>query len=79
MTAASIVPLLPGLAVYKGIMYFVTDNEDNNWVDSFLLAMLVGLALSVGVSLGTLLGRQISAGADSLTSKVLRRTVQQTD
>ena len=79
VTAASIVPLLPGLAVYKGIMYFVTDNEDNNWVDSFLLAMLVGLALSVGVSLGTLLGRQISAGADSLTSKVLRRTVQQTD
>lgn len=79
VTAAGIVPLLPGLAVYKGIMYFVTDNAESTWMDSFLLAILVGLALSVGVSLGTLLGRQISAGADSLTSKVLRRTVQQTD
>lgn len=79
VTAAGIVPLLPGLAVYKGVIYFVTQNAETTWVDSFLVAILVGLALSVGVSLGTLLGRQISAGADSLTSKVLRRTVQQTD
>lgn len=75
ITAAGIVPLLPGLAVYRGIIFFVTESESAAWEQTFLGAALVGLALSIGVSLGTLLGRQLSTGANSLTAKVVRRTV----
>lgn len=78
LITAGIVPLLPGQAVYRGIMMFITEGENTLWQTTLLNAVLMGLTLSVGVSLGTLLGRQVSAGADSLTARVVRRTVSET-
>lgn len=77
LITAGIVPLLPGQAVYRGIMLWVTAGDDPAWQRALLNAALIGLTLSVGVSLGTLLGRQVSAGADSLTARVVRRTVSE--
>ena len=75
ITTASIVPLMPGLLVYKGIMFIVEDHNGSRAAPALLMAALVGMALAVGVSLGTLLGRQLMATETSVTAKVLRRTV----
>lgn len=75
VTTAGIVPLLPGLAVYKGIMALIQDKTGDSSAPTLLGAALVALALSAGVSLGTLLGRQLMAGENSMMTKVLRRSV----
>lgn len=76
LTTAGIMPLLPGIAVYRSIVYAIGGSAP--WLPTALSAALIALALSVGVSLGTLLGRQLTVGADSLAAKVVRRTVAQT-
>lgn len=75
LTAAGIMPLLPGLAVYKAIIFAVR-GENGQAVPLTMSVILIALGLSIGVSLGTLLGRQMMSGADSLTAKVVGRTVQ---
>lgn len=78
-TTASVVPLMPGLLVYRGIMEFVTERNGEHAVPTLILAAVVGMALAGGVSLGTLLGRQIMADDASVTAKVLRRTVAEAE
>ena len=75
VTTASVVPLMPGLLVYRGIMQFVEDRSGVTAAPTLLEAALTGLALATGVSLGTLLGRQVMADETSVTAKVLSRTV----
>lgn len=78
ITAAGIVPLLPGSAVFRGILLFLADHTGTRMVPTLLEALLIGLALAVGVSLGTLLGRQLMTNTSSIMGTVLRRTVQET-
>lgn len=75
ITTAGVMPLLPGQAVYKAIIFFVQDKSGETSMPMVSQAVLTGLALSAGVSLGTLLGRQVLAGQNSVTAKVLGRTV----
>lgn len=67
--------MLPGFAVFKAIIQVVENKTGTSAIPTFLEVVLVALALSVGVSLGTLVGRQIMAGEESLTAKVARRTL----
>lgn len=75
LTTAGIMPMLPGFAVFKAIIQVVENKTGTSAIPTFLEVVLVALALSVGVSLGTLVGRQIMAGEESLTAKVARRTL----
>lgn len=75
VTTAGVVPLMPGLLVYRGIMQLVQDRSGVQAAPTLLQAALVGLALAIGVSLGTLLGRQLMVTQESVAAKVLRRTV----
>lgn len=76
--AAGVVPLMPGMAVYKGILYLVQDKNVNATSPSLLNAATVALALAVGSSLGTLMGRQLAAAEGSVAAAVLRRSVAAT-
>ena len=75
ITAAGLTPLLPGISVYKGIVYFVQDKSGGQTAPTLLTAALVGMGLAAGVSLGTLLGRQLTTEEGSIVNKVLQRTV----
>lgn len=58
MTTASIVPLLPGRAVYQGIFEIVSDSSGPGvyqGLGTLLGAAGVGMGLAAGVSLGTYL------------------------
>ena len=60
VTTASIVPLLPGRAVYQGIFEVVSDSSGPGLyqgLGTLLGAAGVGMGLAAGVSLGTYLGR----------------------
>lgn len=60
VTTASIVPLLPGRAVYQGIFEVVSDSSGPGLYQGFgtlLGAAGVGMGLAAGVSLGTYLAR----------------------
>lgn len=59
---AGIVPLLPGLAVYRGLFQLVEASPGQGisaGVTTLLSAATIGFALAAGSSLGTLLGRPI--------------------
>jgi uncharacterized membrane protein YjjP (DUF1212 family) len=72
LTAAGIIPLLPGLAVYQGLLYLSKDTDTttglptptdiNNGVASLVEAASIAIALAAGVLLGQLIaGRLMQA------------------
>lgn len=83
LTTAGIVPLLPGLAVYRGLYQLAGYGGSQGYGPAFDTlggAMAIGLALATGVSLGGYLGRAAvvrdSGGAgDKARTRALRRSV----
>ncbi|SEH77147.1 Uncharacterized membrane protein YjjP, DUF1212 family [Mycolicibacterium rutilum] len=53
---AGIMPMLPGLAVFRAVFSFAVDGDFNNGLRQMLAAGAVGLALGSGVVLGEFLG-----------------------
>lgn len=51
---AGIVPLVPGVTLYNGLMNVVSSNAVDN---SLLRAVLIAIAIAAGASFGTLIGR----------------------
>jgi uncharacterized membrane protein YjjP (DUF1212 family) len=69
LTAAGIIPLLPGLAVYQGLLYLSHDAKQpdglptaadiNNGVASLVEAASIAIALAAGVLLGQLIAGRV--------------------
>ena len=56
LITAGIIPLLPGLTLYRGLYGLLQDVEDGGRVAApgmLLTALMVGVALAVGTSLGS--------------------------
>lgn len=74
VATASIVALLPGLAVYRAINLILTDNPAvvGNAVIQFVSAVATGLALAGGLSIGGFLARR-RFGLDRAAQRARRR------
>ncbi|WP_460467234.1 threonine/serine exporter family protein [Calidifontibacter terrae] len=73
LATSAIVPLLPGLLVYRGVFELVAYKSDPTRGGSTLFgAVLVGLSIASGVTLGSLPGRL--RRPETLTKRRLRRS-----
>ena len=68
-----IVPLLPGLAIYRGLFAIVVEGDLQTGLGGLVRAAAVGLALAAGVTLGEYLGRPLSGGQDRYDRRAHRR------
>jgi uncharacterized membrane protein YjjB (DUF3815 family) len=75
ITTAGIVPLLPGLAVYRGLFQLV-DPDPMSGLATGLTTLFgaagVGMGLAIGVSLGTYAGRPLRSSMDRWQRRALR-------
>jgi len=77
VTTAGIVPLLPGLSVYRGLFQIVESHVEGSLgtgMTSLLGAAGVGFGLAAGVSVGTFLARPRHTQFDRLQRRALRRS-----
>ncbi|MEO8107233.1 MAG: threonine/serine exporter family protein [Actinomycetes bacterium] len=58
LTAAGIIPLLPGLAVYQGLLA-LSRGEPKEGIPSLVEAATIAIALAAGVLLGQLLAGRL--------------------
>jgi uncharacterized membrane protein YjjB (DUF3815 family) len=56
MATAGIMPMLPGLAIFRAVFSFAVDGDFNNGLRQMLAAIAIALALGSGVVLGEFLG-----------------------
>jgi uncharacterized membrane protein YjjP (DUF1212 family) len=76
VAVCGIVPLLPGLAIYRGLFAVVVESDVSAGVNALVGAAAVGLALAAGVVLGRFFGRPLGGGQDRFDRRVrLRGTV----
>jgi uncharacterized membrane protein YjjB (DUF3815 family) len=75
VAVCGIVPLLPGLAIYRGLFAIVVDADYQGGLATLVGAAAVGLALAAGVTLGEYLGRPVSARRDRYDERVRRRAM----
>ncbi len=78
LTTAGIVPLLPGLAVYRGLYQLVTYSGMQGFGPGFAAlggAMGIGLALAAGVSLGSYLARAFRYDPDAAGARAVERVM----
>ncbi len=75
IAVCGIVPLLPGLAIYRGLFAIVVDTDYPAGLAALVGAAAVGLALAAGVTLGEYLGRPISGERDRYDERVRRRAM----
>ncbi|MCV2489829.1 threonine/serine exporter family protein [Geodermatophilus sp. YIM 151500] len=75
VAVCGIVPLLPGLAIYRGLFAIVVDADIEGGLAALVGAGAVGLALAAGVTLGEYLGRPISRARDRYDERVRRRAM----
>jgi uncharacterized membrane protein YjjP (DUF1212 family) len=73
VAVCGIVPLLPGLAIYRGLFAIVVEADIQGGLAALVGASAVGLALAAGVALGEYLGRPVSGGRDRYDQRVRRR------
>lgn len=73
VAVCGIVPLLPGLAIYRGLFAVVVDGDVPGGTAGLVGAAAVGLALAAGVVLGRYLGRPLGGGLDRFERRVRRR------
>jgi uncharacterized membrane protein YjjB (DUF3815 family) len=64
VAVCGIVPLLPGLAIYRGLFSIVVDADPTGGLDALVGALAIGLSLAAGVSLGEYLGRPLGGRRD---------------
>lgn len=77
LSMAAIVPLLPGLLVYRGLFQIVQRSPDTGLgtgLTTLLVAAGVGMGLAAGVSMGTFLARPMRAELDRGHRRALRRS-----
>jgi uncharacterized membrane protein YjjP (DUF1212 family) len=71
ITTAAILPLVPGAAVFRGLLGIVESGEDAavlmTGVTTLAGAATIGIALAVGASLGIYLGQPVRATLSSVT------------
>lgn len=77
LSTAGIVPLLPGLAVYRGLYQLATSGAGDYAAafDALGGAMAIGLALAAGVSLGGYLGRAAQRDAGRIRDRARARAL----
>ncbi len=73
VTVCGIVPLLPGLAIYRGLYAIVVDADVLGGLGALVGAAAVGLGLAAGIGLGEHLGRPLGGGRDRFDRRVRRR------
>jgi len=73
VAVCGIVPLLPGLAIYRGLFAVVVDGDVPRGTGELVGAAAVGLALAAGVVLGRYLGRPLGGRLDRFERRVRRR------
>jgi uncharacterized membrane protein YjjP (DUF1212 family) len=77
LSTAAIVPLLPGLAVYRGL-FEIVQRSPGEGLGTGLITLLgaagVGMGLAAGVSMGTFLARPMHPELDRGQTKALRRS-----
>lgn len=76
LITGGIVPLLPGLSVYRGILGIVQQGPTSDALGPLVLAASIGMAIAGGVSLGALPVRR--AFADRVQRRLLRRSAADT-
>lgn len=76
LTICGIVPLLPGLAIYRGMLALVTGDDPTAGFELLLQAGLTGLALAAGVTLGEILARRTGVSHRRLIPGYIRRTLR---
>jgi uncharacterized membrane protein YjjB (DUF3815 family) len=73
VAVCGIVPLLPGLAIYRGLFAIVVEADVQGGLTALVGAAAVGLALAAGVTLGEYLGHPVRGGHDRYDRRVRRR------
>ncbi|MCA0145071.1 threonine/serine exporter ThrE family protein [Blastococcus sp. LR1] len=68
-----IVPLLPGLAIYRGLFEIVVEDDVAGGLGRLVGAAAIGLGLAAGVVLGRFLGRPLGGRQDRFDRRVRRR------
>ncbi len=76
VAVCGIVPLLPGLAIYRGLFAVVVDGDVPGGTAGLVGAAAVGLALAAGVVLGRYLGRPLGGRTDRFERRVRGRAVR---
>lgn len=75
--AAGIVPLVPGLSLYNGLMGVIenppTDPEFLLSLAVLARAIMIGVAIAIGASLGNMIGRQVRRGLIRWYGKLVRQ------
>ena len=74
VTTTGIVPLLPGLTVYRGLFELVHGGGVNAGMATLLQAAGIGMGLAAGVSLGTFVARPMVTELDRWQRRALRRS-----
>ncbi len=73
LTVCGIVPMLPGLAIYRAMFTIVESGNLISGTDLMLQAVATGLALAAGVSLGEFVARTFRASTDRFQHALTRR------
>jgi len=81
VSVAGIVPLLPGLAVYRAMFQLVEPGlgRSDLWLSTLVGAAGIGLGLAAGVSLGTFAARPLRSELDGWQRRALRRAAGSVD
>ena len=75
VAVCGILPLLPGLAIYRGLFAVVVDADVPGGVNALVGAAATGLALAAGVVLGRYFGRPLGGRRDRFDRRVRRRAI----
>ena len=73
VAVCGIVPLLPGLAIYRGLFAIVVEADVASGLNALVGAAAIGLGLAAGVVLGRYLGRPLGGKRDRFDRRVRRR------
>ena len=73
VAVCGIVPLLPGLAIYRGLFAIVVEADVASGLNALVGAAAIGLGLAAGVVLGRYFGRSLSGKRDRFDRRVRRR------
>jgi uncharacterized membrane protein YjjP (DUF1212 family) len=77
VAVCGILPLLPGLAIYRGLFGIVVESDLAGGLDALVGAAAIGLGLAAGVSLGKGLGRPLGGKRDRFDRRVGRRATNE--
>ncbi|MGK5115180.1 MULTISPECIES: threonine/serine ThrE exporter family protein [unclassified Geodermatophilus] len=77
VAVCGILPLLPGLAIYRGLFGIVVESDLTGGLDALVGAAAIGLGLAAGVSLGKSLGRPLGGRRDRFDRRVRRRATSE--